>query len=229
MKRRFDPSETELMDRPQPVSAELANDLRNLRDLNRYFGSYALIRRFIRRWIKPGDRLRVADLATASADIPRFIVAHARRIGATVEIDAVEQNAATIQIARTLSESFPEIHLIEADLFKWQPPASYDLVLCTLVLHHFSEEGAVDVLEKCRNSSRKYVLVSDLRRGLLATLGVHALTALIFRDPMTKFDARLSAARAFSFSEMAELARRAGWRNFGHSRFRFARQALWIE
>jgi len=51
---------------------------------------------------------------------------------------------------------------------------------------------------------------------------------LIFREPMTRFDARLSARRAFSFNEMRELAVRAGWQNFGHKKFRFARQALWL-
>jgi hypothetical protein len=46
---------------------------------------------------------------------------------------------------------------------------------------------------------------------------------------MTCFDARLSAQRAFSFSEMCDLAVRAGWENFRHERFRFARQAIWLE
>src|SRR4029077_5279518 len=62
VKRKFDPAEPELMDRPQPVSAELERDLRNLRQLNRYFGSYAIVLRFMRRWINPGDRIRIADL-----------------------------------------------------------------------------------------------------------------------------------------------------------------------
>ena len=55
MKRQFDPAEPELMDRPQPVSAELERDLRNLRQLNRYFGSYAVVLKFMRRWIKRGE------------------------------------------------------------------------------------------------------------------------------------------------------------------------------
>jgi hypothetical protein len=71
--------------------------------------------------------------------------------------------------------------------------------------------------------------VSDLRRGPFATIGVHLLTALIFREPMTRQDGRLSAARAFSFIEMEKLARQADWRNFCHRKFRFARQAIWLE
>jgi hypothetical protein len=46
---------------------------------------------------------------------------------------------------------------------------------------------------------------------------------------MTRFDARLSAKRSFSFSEMRNLAVRAGWEHLGHKKFRFARQAMWLE
>ena len=71
MKRRSDPTIPELMDRAQPVSAELKADLHNLRKLNRYFGSYRLVRHFLRRWVKTGDRVRMIDLATGSGDIPQ--------------------------------------------------------------------------------------------------------------------------------------------------------------
>ncbi|MFN2541518.1 MAG: methyltransferase domain-containing protein [Chthoniobacterales bacterium] len=229
MKRRFDPGELEMMDRPQPVSAELERDLLNLRQLNRYFGSYRLILKFIRRWIKPGARFSIVDLATGSGDIPRVVVDYARRLGARVAIDALDRQAPTLEIARNLGADYPEISYLEANILEWNPGRTYDIVLCSLVLHHFSEQDAVRVLERCRELSRRFVLVSDLRRSLLLTSGVHLLTALVFREPMTRYDARVSAARAFSFNEFDELAHRAGWKNFGHKRFRFGRQAIWLE
>ena len=229
MKRNFDPAEPELMDRPQPVSAELEGDLRNIRQLNRWFGSHRLVSQFVRRWIEPGDKLRIVDLATGSGDIPRLIVDYARKIGAKVEIDAVDKQSATLEIARKLSVDYPEIFYSEGNILEWQTARGYDIVLCSLALHHFSDEEAVRVLRRCRELSRKFALVSDLRRGLVATAGVYFLTALIFREPMTRYDARLSAARAFSFKELDKLARQAGWQNFGHKKFRSARQAIWIE
>jgi hypothetical protein len=45
----------------------------------------------------------------------------------------------------------------------------------------------------------------------------------------TATDARLSAARAFFFVEMHELARQAGWQNFAHRKFALARQAICLE
>ena len=229
MKRSFNPAEPELMDRPQPVTAELASDLRNLRQLNRHFGSYALITHFLRRWIQPGAQLRVLDLATGSGDIPRLVVENARTVGATITVDAVDQQTSTLEIARGLSADYPEIDFKEGDVLSFGEDRQYDIVLCSLALHHFDEAAAVRLLERCRRLSRKFVLVSDLRRGFLATAGVYLLTALIYREPMTRTDARLSAERAFSFREFGSLAERAGWKDFGHRKFRFARQALWLE
>lgn len=229
MKRSFNPAEPELMDRPQPVTPELVSDLRNLRELNRHFGSHALITYFLRRWIQPGAQLRVLDLATGSGDIPRLVVDHARRAGANVTVHAVDQQSSTLEIARNLSTDYPEIDFKEGDVLSFGDDGQYDIVLCSLALHHFDEAAAVRLLERCRRLSRRFVLVSDLRRGFLASVGVCLLTALIYRDPMTRNDGRLSAARAFSFYEFGLLAERAGWRNFGHRKFRFARQAIWLD
>jgi len=88
------------------------------------------------------------------------------------------------------------------------------LVLNSLALHHFSEDDAVRLLRRCRELSRKFVLVTDLRRGWLATAGVYLLTTLVFSRADDEIRARLSAARAFSFSEMQQLARRAGVEEF---------------
>jgi SAM-dependent methyltransferase len=183
----------------------------------------------VRRWIKRGAPTRIVDLATGSGDIPRLIADYARRIGVQVEIDAVDRQPATLEIARKLSAGYPEISCHEANILEWHSVERYDIVLCTLALHHFSDEDAVSLLRRSRELSRRFVLVSDLLRGFFLQAGVYLLTALIFREPMTRYDARLSAVRAFSFSEMRDLAQRAGWTNFGHKKFRFARQAIWLE
>jgi len=229
MKRSFDPTVMEMMDRPQPVSPELERDLERLRQLNRWFGSYRLVSTFIRRWIIPDAKMRVVDLATGSGDIPRLLVDYARMIRAQIEIDAIDQQAATLEIARSLSAKYPEISYHAANILEWECAQGYDIALCSLALHHFSDDGAVKLLQRCRELSKRFVLVSDLRRGVLLKAGVYMLTAVIFREPMTRFDARLSADRAFSFVEMRNLALQAGWKNFRHKKFRFARQAVWLE
>src|SRR5712691_1602513 len=165
MERQFNPVELELMDRPQPVSPELERDLENIRQLNRWFGSYALISMFLSRWIKPGSHLRIIDFATGSGDIPRLIAEYGRKVGAELRIDALDRQSATLEIARKLSAHYPEITFVEGNVLEWDASEPYDIVFCTMALHHFAEDDAVRLLQRCRKLSRKFVIVSDLRRG----------------------------------------------------------------
>src|SRR5437899_12444508 len=114
MKRQFDPAVLEMMDRPQPVSAELERDLKHIRQLNRWFGSYRLVLHFVRRWITPDARMRIIDLATGSGDIPRLVVDYARRIGAKIEVSALARQPATLQLAETLKARYTAIAFLKA-------------------------------------------------------------------------------------------------------------------
>ena len=109
--RDFDPASPELMDRPQPVSRELEVDLENLVRINRNFGSHRLIRWFLRRWFKTGQSYRALDLCTASGDIPRLMVDWARKRGVTLQIDAVDFQPSSLEIARRQSAALPGNHL----------------------------------------------------------------------------------------------------------------------
>ena len=203
MKRQFDPAEPELMDRPQPVSAELESDLHNLRQLNRYFGSYALVRYFLRQWIRPSENLRVLDLATGSGDIPRLDCGFTRGSRRDQSIDAVDQQASTIEIAQKLSADYPEIQFHKADIFEFGEPACYDIVLCSLALHHFTRRGRRAVCSRhCPRTDAQTCAGADLRRGC-SPPSAFIFSRIIFREPMTRYDGRASAARAFSFREFA--------------------------
>ena len=228
--REFDPAQPEWMDRPQPVTRELEVDLANLVGINRHFGSHRLIRGFLRRWFRPGESYRVLDLCTASGDIPRLMVDWGRARAVNLRVEAVDYQASTLEIARRLSAGYPEITYRAGDALNVTgEPGAYDFVFCSLALHHFAEEDAVRLLRRVRALARRAVLVADLERSRLAQAGVWLLTAVLYREPMTREDARVSVRRAFSYRELTALARRAGWGDFRQRRFPVARQAIWTE
>jgi 2-polyprenyl-3-methyl-5-hydroxy-6-metoxy-1,4-benzoquinol methylase len=236
MRREFDPNIPELMDlavlENGKPSAELERDLENLRWLNRYFGAIGILNRFLRRWFSKRSsghyRLSVLDLATGEGDLPRELVLWCRQRGIPVTIDAIDSNEATLAVAKERSCEFPEITFHRGDIRDWGS-GSWELVLCSLALHHFSEEDAVLVLKNARRLSSGHLLVADLERNLSGAIGIYLLTALFLREAMTVHDARLSIRRAFSFDEFDALARKAGWIGYGHTRFPVTRQALWID
>ncbi len=229
--RRFDPAQPEWMDRAQPVSPELETDLVNLAAINRHFGGQGIWRFFLARWLRPGGRYRLLDLATGGGDAPRLMVDFARRIGATIAITAVDAQPSTLALARKWSAAYPEIEFREGDVRDFEPfgDDAYDFAFCSLALHHFSEADAVAILRRLREVGRRGAVAADLARGLVCSAGAWLITATLYREAMTKNDARLSAQRAFSFEELGRLAVAAEWQDFGHRRFRYGRQAIWLE
>jgi SAM-dependent methyltransferase len=227
--RKFDSATLEMMDRSQTVSEELRVDLENLQKLNRYFGSYRLVRHFLRRWFRPGTSVNVIDLCTGFGDIPRLVVDWCRANQVSARVTAVDFQPATLELAMGRSRSYPEISFAVSDVFNFTPQDTVDFVFCSLALHHFGEAAAIRLLQQARSMAERGVLVADLERSDFGIASIYLLTSCLFREPMTRFDARLSVRRAFSFSEMRRLASAAGWQRFGHRRFPVCRQAVWLE
>ncbi len=229
MIRNFEETEPEWMDIAETASPELTRDLANLESLNRRFGGHRLVLGYLDPLLRRKEPLRVLDLATGAADIPRQIVLAARRRRCPINITAVDRQAPTLQIAESFSSGFPEIRFVRADMLTFSEGAPYDVVLCNLVLHHLDETEAIRLLRRCRELSQGAVLVTDLRRSRLAQASIYAVTELVYREPMTRHDARLSAERAFSFIELRKLAIAAGWWGFRHRRASYFRQVLWMD
>lgn len=228
MRRVYDEANPELLDIRQPVNRKLEASLESLTVLNKYFGAYSLVRHFMRRWLEPGRTYRLLDLATGSGDIPRMIINWTRKHDVTMKIDAVDRQPATLEIARRASMDYPEINYIRADARTFCDAMTYDVVCCSLALHHFSELDALKVLRRACELSHDKVLIADLERTWFTWACVEAVTTFATRDEMTRHDAKLSVRRAFSYDELGDLAVQAGWRNFGHARFVPARQAIWM-
>jgi ubiquinone/menaquinone biosynthesis C-methylase UbiE len=217
------------MDRPQPISDDLRLDLDNIERLNRRFGSYELIRHFLSRWIARDDSVSVLDLCTGSGDIPRCVVDWSKEQKAVVRVQAIDFQPSTLAIAKAKSALYPEITYEAADVLRFKPAELFDIVICSLALHHFAFSDAVSLLQRIRRFARRGVVVADLERTDFGIVGIYLLTSLLIRHPMNKFDARLSMHRAFSFRELAAVAVAAGWSRFGHRSFPVARQAIWLE
>ncbi|MFN9984544.1 MAG: methyltransferase domain-containing protein [Pirellula sp.] len=89
----------------------------------------------------------------------------------------------------------------------------FDIVYCTLFLHHFDDTSAVKVLDAMKRLARRAVLVDDLCRTSLgwwlAYLGCHLLS----RSRIVHFDGPQSVRAALTPQEAQALAAEAGMRD----------------
>lgn len=205
MKRSY---EKEMMDLSGNDPDLLAEDLRNLRLLNRYLrGTRSVILALWRVLGRdPARHLSILDVGTGSADIPAVILARAKRCHVAAKIVGIEADPVTARIAVSRTDRYGEINIIQGDAGALPfSPGAFDFVIASQFLHHFSEAKILDLLSQWAKLARRGIVISDLVRHPLAYHGIRLLTRLSTRNLMTRTDAPLSVRRAFTFNEWRDL------------------------
>jgi ubiquinone/menaquinone biosynthesis C-methylase UbiE len=214
--RQFDPNEPELMDRPDVNKAWLREELEILAKINR-FGAHRLMLRYIGDLLgsRKIEELSVLDLATGAADIPRAIVAWARKSGTKIKVTAVDGNEEVLRSAREWCRDWPEIQLERFDLLQLPHlPKTFDIVICSLALHHFTSIAAVRILRRMNEIARIGYVLNDLQRSWLSIWTAELLARTIMRSPIVRHDGPQSFRAAFTVTELRSMAADAGMKDF---------------
>jgi SAM-dependent methyltransferase len=212
--RRFDERKPEMVDMPDAVPALLKGELRNLRIINRYFGGLRAVRRVLLPLVletDPARTIELLDLATGSGDQPVAIVRDLRQRGRRASITAVDNNDIVLADAREHAAGCPEIRFERGDIRALTyPDRSFDIVLCSLAIHHFSWAAAVSLLREMDRLSRTGFVLTDLSRSYVALASAWVYTRLTTTNIMTRVDAIASILAAFTQAELVRMAAEAG-------------------
>jgi ubiquinone/menaquinone biosynthesis C-methylase UbiE len=204
----------ELLDGAIPDQAELALNFRDIRRVNHLLGGTSAVLRHLPSIVAslPDDQpVSILDLATGSADIPVAIARWATRHDRAVEIVASDSSEEILALAREYSAGYPEIELARYDARHVPlPDASFDIVLCSLALHHFAPDDATLVLREMHRLARTALILNDLARSRIGFAAAWVAARLTTRNRLTRNDAPLSVRRAYTPAELESMLRRAG-------------------
>ncbi|CAN5715586.1 hypothetical protein BH23CHL3_BH23CHL3_05860 [soil metagenome] len=206
--------EEELLDDASQDPRELAENLRDIRRVNQLLGGTSTVLRHLPRMIAniPDEQpITVLDLATGSGDIPLAITRWARRRHFSMTIVASDCSEDILAVAQKQIADTPSITLARHDARAVPlPDKEFDIVLCSLSLHHFAPDDAVHVLREMDRLARVGFILNDLYRSRLGYAAAWIAARLTTRNRLTRNDAPLSVRRAYTPRELDELLRRAG-------------------
>jgi len=196
--------------------AELADNLRDIRRANRWFGGTGAVLRTVMPLVRDltgqSDPVRILDVATGSADIPLAIAHQSERAGWPVELVATDIAPDVLAVARGAAR--PGRISVEAADALALPYAdgAFDIVILSLALHHFEPDDGLRALQEMRRVGRHALIVNDFERSRSGLAGAWLFAHGLSRNRMTRHDAPLSVRRSYTLAEAHALARAAGWR-----------------
>ena len=138
------------------------------------------------------QQLRVLDVATGAGDVPVRLWRRARRAGLHLEIQGVDVSPRAVEFAvgRAAAEQ-AAIHFGVLDVLAGPLPGGFDVVTCSLFLHHLAEEPAVLLLQAMAKATKHLVLVSDLRRSTAGLALAHFAAWTLSGSDVVRVDAAL--------------------------------------
>jgi 2-polyprenyl-3-methyl-5-hydroxy-6-metoxy-1,4-benzoquinol methylase len=207
--RRLQP---ELMDQPGLDVIDHARALDGLQRLNTASG---VCRRFWRQiaghFFTSGDtKLKLLDIASGGGDVALGLWALAQRHGVDLEILGLDiSDSACTHAARRCRRAGGAIRFQQFDVTENSLPDGFDIVTCSLFLHHLTSAQAVQLLTAMAAAGR-LLLLSDLRRCAAGYALAQAACRLATTSPIVRYDGPQSVANAFSLAEMRDLCTAAG-------------------
>ncbi|MCX6550124.1 MAG: methyltransferase domain-containing protein [Acidobacteria bacterium] len=155
---------------------------------------------------------RILDIACGGGHVVTALARRAVRDGVDVDIVACDLSLVAIDYARAAAANarVTRVRFVQADALRGPMPADADVVLCSLFLHHLTDDEAVALLEGMAAVARHMVVVSDLRRSRLGYLFAWVGCRLLSRSRVFHADGTRSVEAAFTAGEARSLAERAG-------------------
>src|SRR5260370_26941013 len=208
--RRLQP---ELMARPDLDQPRQWHALRGLARNNWLSGSAGSLWASIRRLAEEssGQPLRVLDVACGAGELCIALRQRAARCGLTLHLEGADISSQALEYARKQAETTgAKVRFFQQAALAGDFPSDYDVVFCSLFLHHLNEEQAVNLLKGMARAARRMILISDLTRSRLGWLAAYLVTPMLTTSDVVHTDGPLSVQGAFTPAEALALAHQAG-------------------
>lgn len=162
-----------------------------------------------------GNVLRVLDIATGGGDTPISLALLAERSGLAMQIDGCDFSERAVNYAAAQAENVgTRNRFFVLDALNDGLPQTYDVIICSLFMHHLDPEQVIPLLKKMASAAQQKILVNDLLRSSFNLILVTIASRLLCSSPVVHHDGPASVRAAYTMEEMEKMALAAGLDNF---------------
>jgi len=223
-------TEMELMDDPALEIGTIREILKDVNKANALLGGHRITLRAIRELSKeyPQEEYTIVDMGCGDGSMLRKVARYCKQQRINIKCIGVDLNENSIRIAREQSINFPNIEYLKQDILALDTNNFHcDILLCTLTMHHFSDEQIFMFLNKFVSLAKIGVVINDLQRSKLAYFLFKLFSTFLMKTKIAKHDGLISIKSGFTKKDLAIFS--SSLTNMVHRiRWRWAFRYEWV-
>ncbi|SHG23956.1 Methyltransferase domain-containing protein [Flavobacterium segetis] len=209
---KYRTDDPEIMDDFDMEGEVLRDALDKIAKINQLLGGNKLTLQGVKELLQSKNRdkeITIVDVGCGNGDMLRTIAEYALGKNLKFKLIGIDANNFTISHAKQLSQKYLNISYLCQDIFcESFQELKYDIVLCTLTLHHFKDEQINHLLKVFYSNATMGIVINDLHRSAVAYRLFQGLCFVFQLNDMSRQDGLTSILRGFKKEELVEFSKR---------------------
>ena len=211
-------TKTEIMDDFALEGDVLRDALDKIASINQLLGGNQIILHSVQRLINSLPKhheITIVDVGCGNGDMLRFLADYGLKNNYHFRLIGIDANNFTINHAQKLSEKYKNISFNCVDVFsKPFEELKYDIILCTLTLHHFKKKEIIQLMTTFYANSKIGVVINDLHRSRIAYRLFQGLCFVFRLNAMSREDGLTSILRGFKKEDLITFSEKLQFQNY---------------
>jgi 2-polyprenyl-3-methyl-5-hydroxy-6-metoxy-1,4-benzoquinol methylase len=215
---KYRTEKSEIMDDFTLEGEILRDALDKIAKINQLLGGNKLTLLGVKTLLKnvPVDtEITIVDIGCGNGDMLRTLSDYGFQNNLKLKLIGIDANNFTINHAIHLSKKYSNISYRCENIFDEAfTELKYDIVLSTLVLHHFKEDEIIEILTVFYTNASLGIVINDLQRSSIA-YRLFQLLCFVFRlNTMSRKDGLVSILRGFKKEDLIRFSKKIDFKKY---------------
>jgi 2-polyprenyl-3-methyl-5-hydroxy-6-metoxy-1,4-benzoquinol methylase len=228
---KYRTDKSEIMDDFNLEGENLRDALDKIAKINQLLGGNSLTLLGVKSLLKNASsdtEITIVDVGCGNGDMLRILADYGLKNNLKFKLIGIDANNFTVNHAISLSKKYSNISYRREDIFdKAFAELEYDIVLSTLVLHHFKEDEIIKTLRLFYTNAKLGIVINDLQRSLIAYRLFQALCFVFRLNPLSREDGLISILRGFKKEDLIRFSEKLNFKKYTIE-WRWAFRYQWI-